>query len=187
MAQGDVTRLLQAAGEGDRAAAASLYELIYRELRRLAGASFRRERADHTLQPTALVNEAYLRLAATPGGWQSRRHFFGAAAEAMRRILVEHARQRLAQKRGGGLERLTAAELERVEQASDREVVLVSEALEELETQDSRAAELVKLRFFAGLGIEEAAQALGVSAATAKRDWTFARAWLFERLGPDGS
>ena len=185
MNPGDLTLLLQAAGSGDREAYARLYEAVYAELRRVAGANLRREAPGHTLQPTALVNEAYLRLA-PDATWQNRRHFFGAAAEAMRRILVDHARKRRSGKRGGDFERVT---LYGVDVAVDDRVVdvlTVDAALTELAASRPRLAQLVGLRCFAGMSIEEAAEALGISAATAKRDWAFARAWLVERLGVEG-
>lgn len=185
MNPGDLTLLLHAAGSGDREAYARLYEAVYAELRRVARANLRREAPGHTLQPTALVNEAYLRLA--PGAaWENRSHFFGAAAEAMRRILVDHARKRRSGKRGGDFERVT---LYGVDVAADDcvvDVLAVDAALTELAASRPRLAQLVGLRCFAGMSIEEAAEALGISAATAKRDWAFARAWLVERLGVEG-
>jgi RNA polymerase sigma factor (TIGR02999 family) len=184
MTTGDVTRLLEAAGSGDRQAFDALYRSVYDELRRMARASLRREKGGHTLQPTALVNEAYLRLAPAAANWDGRRHFFGAAAEAMRRILVDHARRRLASKRGADFERVTLTggvlELPEVQPAID--VLQLDEALAALREESPRLADLVKLRFFAGLSIEDAARALDVSPATAKRDWAFARAWLQRRF-----
>lgn len=174
--------MLQAAGSGDQAAHARLYEAVYAELRRVAKSRLRREAPGHTLQPTALVNEAYLRLAPGDSGWESRRHFFGAAAEAMRRILVDHARQRLAAKRGGGAERVTLSAIDLPGGEEGADVLQIDEALQQLATERPRLAELVTLRYFAGMSIEETAQALGISPATAKRDWAFARAWLQERL-----
>jgi RNA polymerase sigma factor (TIGR02999 family) len=179
----DVTRLLQAAGSGDQAASAHLYEAVYAELHRVAAANMRREAPGHTLQPTALVHEAYLRLAPDAGGWENRRHFFGAAAEAMRRILVDHARRKLAGKRGAGLERVTLAGVDVPAGEEGVDVLEIDAALAELAAQKPRLAELVKLRYFAGMSIEEAAAAQGTSPATAKRDWVFARAWLAERVG----
>lgn len=182
MATGDVTLLLQAASSGERAALERLYQAVYAELRRVARASLRREGAAHTLQPTALVNEAYLRLAPAAAGWENRRHFFGAAAEAMRRILVDHARRRLSQKRGAGRERVTLSGVDIPAEAADVDVLVIDAALTELAAGRPRLADLVKLRFFAGMSIEQAAQALDISPATAKRDWAFARAWLEERI-----
>lgn len=180
----DLTLLLQAAGDGDRDAYARLYEAVYVELRKVARASLRREAPGHTLQPTALVNEAYLRLAPDGAAWQNRRHFFGAAAEAMRRILVDHARKRLAHKRGAGAERVTLSGVDLLAGEETADVLRIDEALQELGATQPRLAELVMLRYFAGMSVEETAQALGVSPATAKRDWAYARAWLRERLGP---
>ncbi|HEY7752882.1 MAG TPA: sigma-70 family RNA polymerase sigma factor [Steroidobacteraceae bacterium] len=182
MIQKDVTLLLQAVCSGDRAAYGQLYEAVYAELRRVAAANMRRESPGHTLQPTALVNEAYLRLAPGVCGLENRRHFFGAAAEAMRRILVEHARRRLAGKRGAGLERVTLSGLDVPADEEGSDVLDIDAALEELGRERPRLAELVKLRYFAGMSIEEAAEAQGTSPATAKRDWAFARAWLAERV-----
>lgn len=184
MPNGDVTRLIEAAGSGDRAAFEALYRAVYAELRRMAQASMRRESAGHTLQPTALVNEVYLRLAPSGASWESRRHFFGAASEAMRRILVDHARRRAAGKRGAGYERVTLTDsgpgIEAAEETID--VLQIDAALTALGAESPRLAELVGLRFFAGLSIDDAARALEISPATAKRDWTFARAWLHKRM-----
>jgi RNA polymerase sigma-70 factor, ECF subfamily len=184
MTIGDVTRLLEAAGSGDRSAFDALYRSVYDELHRMARASMRREKGGHTLQPTALVNEAYLRLAPSAADWEGRRHFFGAAAEAMRRILVDHARRRLASKRGADFERvtLTGPALEIAAPETGLDVLQVDEALAQLRVESPRLADLVNLRFFAGLSIEDAAQALQISPATAKRDWTFAKAWLHQRF-----
>ena len=179
---GDITRLLNAADDGDTLAAARLYELVYGELKLLAAANMRREASGHTLQPTALVNEAYLRLRPAEANWANRRHFFGAAAEAMRRILVDHARRKHAQKRGDGLERVTLADLDVATDAPDVDVLALDEALTALKTQDPRLEQVVSLRYFAGMGIEQVAEALGLSPATVKRDWTFARAWLAEHM-----
>ena len=189
MADDQLTRLLAAAGAGDRLAAERLYGLVYDELHRLASSNLRRERAGHTLQPTALVNEAYLRLGTGPGSgdaaWANRRHFFHAAARAMRQILVDHARRRDAEKRGGGAERVTLADVEVAAPEANVDLLRLDVALDALAAEDARLAELVQLRFFVGLSIEEAAKTLGVSPATAKRDWAFARAWLQARLvGP---
>jgi RNA polymerase sigma-70 factor (ECF subfamily) len=183
MPQGDVTRLLVAAGSGDRVAFDALYRAVYDELRGLAASSMRRESAGHTLQPTALVNEAYLRLAGSAGNFAGRRHFFGAASQAMRRILVDHARARDAEKRGADYERVTLSAAEREsEPQHEFDVLALDAAIAALEAEAPRLAELISLRFFAGLSIEDAARALGISPATAKRDWVFARAYLYERL-----
>lgn len=184
MATGDVTRLLAAAGDGDRAAFDRLYAAVYAELRRMAANRMRHERRAVTLQPTVLVNEAWLRLVGSASDFGSRAQFFFAASESMRRILVEYARRRLAAKRGGGAEAVTLSGLELVPGGGDEaDVLAVDEALQRLEQERPRLAQLVTLRFFAGLTIEDAAAALGISAATAKRDWTFARAWLLDAMG----
>jgi RNA polymerase sigma factor (TIGR02999 family) len=180
---GQITQLLAAAGSGDSLAVGRLYEFVYDELHRLARSNLRRERSGHTLQPTALVNEAYLRLAPGDDPWQNRRHFFHAAARAMRQILVDHARRRDADKRGGGAERVTLSDVDVAAPEEDVDVLRLDAALDALGREDARLAELVTLRFFAGLSIEEAAATIGVSPATAKRDWAFARAWLRKRLG----
>ena len=178
----DVTRLLDAAAGGDRQAAADLLPLVYGELRRLAAARLAAERPGQTLQATALVHEAYLRLA---GGapFSNRRHFFAAAAEAMRRVLVESARRKARLKRGGGGRRVEMPDDLPAPAAPVGDVLAVDEALDELAGRDPTAAELVKLHYFAGLTLEEAADLLGVPHRTAYRTWAFARAWLFRELG----
>jgi RNA polymerase sigma factor (TIGR02999 family) len=181
MSKGDVTLLLEAACAGDQGASRRFYEAVYSELHRIARANMRREARAMTLQPTALVNEVYLRLA-PQAGWESRQHFLGAAAEAMRRILVEQARRRLSQKRGGEFRRVTLSGVDVPLPEKEADVLRVNEAIEQLDKERPRLARLVTLRFFAGLGIEEAAAALDISPATAKRDWAFARAWLHERI-----
>ena len=182
MTRGDVTQLLEAAGGGDRQALDRLYEHVYSELRRMAASGLRKERGGHTLQPTALVNEAFLRLSPSGGAWENRRHFFGAAAQAMRRILVDHARQKHAEKRGAGLERITLSDLDVSAPEADLDVLAVNDALDQLSQEDPRLSEVVNLRFFAGMSIEDTARALDLSPATVKRDWVFARAWLVERI-----
>jgi RNA polymerase sigma factor (TIGR02999 family) len=177
----DVTRLLGAAGGGDREALERLYESVYSELRAMAESGMRRERGAHTLQPTALVNEVYVRLASAKN-WENRRHFFGAAAQAMRRILVDHARRKYAEKRGAGLERVTLTDLDVSAPEENLDVLAVNDALDRLAEEDPRLAEVVNLRFFAGMSIEETAQAMDTSPATVKRDWAFARAWLVEQV-----
>jgi len=181
---GDVTLLLEAAGNGDRQAVERLYEHVYWDLRALANSGMRRERSGHTLQPTALVNEAFLKLEPSRSAWQNRRHFFGAAAQAMRRILVDHAREKHADKRGDGLERVTLTGLDIGVPEVEVDVLAVNAALDQLGGEDPRLAELVNLRFFAGLSIAETAEAMDLSVATVKRDWAFARAWLLERINP---
>jgi RNA polymerase sigma factor (TIGR02999 family) len=181
----EVTRILSALDAGDPRAAQQLLPLVYDELRRLAAAQMAREKPGQTLDATALVHEAWMRLA---GGQQfeSRSHFFRASAEAMRRILVDHARARNARKRGGGWTRVELADWHKVAQAPEQ-VLALSEALDRFAAIEPRKAELVTLRFFGGMSMPEAADALGVSLPTAERWWTFARSWLYtELLGPDG-
>jgi RNA polymerase sigma factor (TIGR02999 family) len=178
----DVTRVLEAVRRGEPGAAARLLPLVYDELRRLAAARLAREAPGHTLDPTALVHEAYLRVAAADPEFDNRGHFFSAAAEAMRRILVDAARQKNAGKHGGGLHRHDAAAVPLAAPEPGEDLVALDEALDALAALDPPKAELVKLRYFTGLTIEEAADALGVSPATAKRWWTFSRAWLFARV-----
>jgi RNA polymerase sigma factor (TIGR02999 family) len=174
--------MLEAAGGGDRQALEHLYEHVYGELRAMANSGMRREREGHTLQPTALVNEAFIRLNPGESAWQNRRHFFGAAAQAMRRILVDHARQKHADKRGDGLQRVTLTDLDVGAPETDLDVLAVNDALDRLAAEDPRLAEMVNLRFFAGMSIADTAQALDLSPATVKRDWVFARAWLYEQI-----
>ena len=179
----DVTHILQAIENGDAQAANELLPLVYQELRRLAAHKMSSEAPGHTLQPTALVHEAWLHL----GGdkqptWQNRAHFFGAAAEAMRRILVDRARQKQALKRGGDLKRVELDDIELASPVPDDELLALDEALGRLTTVDTRAAEMVKLCFFVGLTQEEAARELGVSISTAERIWAFARAWLLREV-----
>ena len=180
----DVTRLLGAVRSGDARASETLLEVVYAELHRMAAARMSHEPAGHTLQPTALVHEAWLRLGGPEAEhWQNRAHFFGAAAEAMRRILVERARRKLAARHGGGLERVDIGEVEiAVFAPDDEELLALHGALDKLVAHSPRKAELVKLRYFIGLTMEEAADLLGVSLATAKRDWSYARAWLFREV-----
>jgi RNA polymerase sigma factor (TIGR02999 family) len=177
----DVTRLLDAAASGDRQAAAELLPLVYDELRKLARARMAAEGPGQTLQPTALVHEAYLRLVGDQH-FDSRGHFFAAAAEAMRRVLVERARRKKLPKHGGGRRRIELNEAQRILESSD-DLLLLDEALGRLSGEDATASEIVKLRLFAGLSVEEAADALGLARATAYRHWTFARAWLRCELG----
>lgn len=177
----DITELLFRIDEGDAAATEELLPLVYNDLRRAALAKLRNERPDHTLQATALVHEAYLRLVkneSTPESWGGRGHFFAAAAEAMRRILIESIRQKNAQKRGGGLERMELDTLNFASAERDSKLLSLDSALEQLEEIDAIKANLVKLRFFAGLTKEEAARALGISTTTADRYWAYARSWL---------
>ena len=181
----EATRLLRRIADGDEGAAAELFPVIYDDLRRLAASYLGRERKGHTLQPTALVHEAFLRLVAAKDlDVVDRAHFFRLAARAMRQLLVDHARRRKAQKRGGGAVLQTQSLVEGAA-GPQREatVIEVHEALEALAALDPRKAQLVEMRFFGGMTIAEAAAALGVGHATAERDWAFARSWLADRLG----
>jgi len=175
----DVTRLLQSASDGDPRAATELLPLVYDELRRLAAHRLAGERNNHTLQPTALVHEAWLKISGDDQrDWNGRQHFFAAAAEAMRRIMVDRARRRLAAKRGAGEVCLDADELEIPAPAPDDQLLAMNEALEKFVLLDERKAELVKLRYFGGMSFEEAAAALGIAVPTAKQWWAYSRAWL---------
>ena len=184
-----ITQILREMESGDRSAADRLLTAVYGEMHKIAVAKMYQEPAGMTLQPTALVHEAWLRLGADkPPLWNNRAHFFGAAAEAMRRILIERARRRQAVRHGGGQVRI---ELDTVELAappgeSDDQVLALNEALEKFAIVDPAKAELVKLRYFVGLPIAETAQILGISEPTAKRWWTYARTWLFRELRPHG-
>src|SRR6516162_4018632 len=185
----EVTQILHAIEQGDPSAAEQLLPLVYDELRKLAAHRLAHQARGQTLQPTALVHEAYLRLVGDPEGsdWDSRGHFFAAAAEAMRRILVENARRKGRRKRGGGLTRRDLDAAEQVTVPEVREDLLaLDEALTKLASADPQAAQLVQLRYFAGLSIPEAARALGVSSRTADRLWAFARVWLLREVGGDG-
>jgi RNA polymerase sigma factor (TIGR02999 family) len=176
----DVTRLLDAAAAGDRRAAADLLPLVYDELRKLATSQLEQEKAGQTLSGTALVHEAYLRLcdADRVQRWDSRGHFFAAAAEAMRRILIEQARGKKRQRHGGGLRRVELLDPAVAVSADDEQILLLDEALTKLAGIRPQAAKLVQLRFFGGLAVDEAAPLLGISARTARRLWVFAQAWL---------
>jgi RNA polymerase sigma factor (TIGR02999 family) len=186
----EITRILSGLPDGDPRAAAQLLPLVYDELRKLAAQKLARERPGQTLQATALVHEAWLRLAGPDQHtWNGRAHFFGAAAEAMRRILIDRAHRKRAVRHGGGQERVEADVADipiAAPDGNDDEILAVHEALDRLAAHDPRAAQLVKLRYFVGLTIEEAAEVLGVSEPTAKRDWTYARAWLFRAIRPAG-
>ena len=178
-----VTTLLVSWREGDQGAAEKLIETVYQELRRLAGRYMREERADHTLQPTALVHEMVLRLfESQPVQWQNRAHFFAVAAQQLRRILVNHARDRQAGKRGGKRIKLTLSYVNGLSQSREQDLLELNDALDRLEQFEPRAARVIELRFFAGLTESEIAEALGVSLATLKRDWAFGRAWLLRHL-----
>ena len=180
----EVTRILSAIGQGDPLAASQLLPLVYDELRKLAAQKLARETPGQTLQPTALVHEAYLRLvgADEEQHWNSRGHFFGAAAEAMRRILVEIARQKASLKRGGDRDRMDVVEGLLAAPEPREDLVALDAALTRLAETDKQAAELVQLRYFAGLPIREIAEILGISPRTADRLWAFARAWLHEEM-----
>ena len=190
---GDVTQILSAIEQGDRHAAEQLLPLVYEELRKLATQKLVHEKPGQTLQATALVHEAYLRLVANPSGeagggeqhWNSRGHFFAAAAEAMRRILVNRARDKGRLKRGGGRQRIDLENIADPATASDEDLLDLDDALERLAGAYPECADLVKLRFFAGMTLEEAAAALGLPRRTADRQWAFARAWLFDALSHD--
>jgi len=190
----DDTRIRSQIEYGDPSAAEKLLPLVYEELRKLAAAKLAHEKPGQTLSATALVHEAYLRLAGGEGGgngrhepvqWESRGHFFAAAAEAMRRILVDSVRRRNALKRGGSSERVELPDLAASAEDQTIDLVALDNALRELESQDPDKAQLVKLRFFAGCSLEESAEHLGISRATAQRRWAYARAWLYGRLNRD--
>lgn len=180
--KGQVTQLLKAMAHGDPRAADDLFPLVYAELHRLARSYMRRERPDHTLQATALINEAYLRLANDDTDWNSREHFMGVAANTMRRVLVDYARAHKAEQRGGGLEKVELKE--ELVLSSDKldEVEWLDEALKRLEKHSSRQAKIVELRYFGGLSIEEIASVLGISERSVRREWTLARLWLFRQF-----
>ncbi len=180
----DVTHLLHAIEHGDAHAAGELLPLVYEELRKLAASRMVNEAPGQTLQPTALVHEAWLRLVGPDGQakFKSRAHFFGAAAEAMRRILIENARRKQAGRHGGGQQRVDIDEVELATEAGNDDLLALDEALEKLAALDQPKAELVKLRYFVGLTFEEAAELLSISAPTAKRHWAFARAWLYAEM-----
>jgi RNA polymerase sigma factor (TIGR02999 family) len=178
-----VTQLLEAAGAGDAHAAEELLPLVYEELRRLAAAKMAEQPPGQTLQATALVHEAWLRLTGNPeASWNGRKHFFRAAAEAMRQILIDRARAKGRLKRGGDFTRIKLDELDVALEAEPEALLLVDEALELLSREDSDKADLVKLRFYAGLSVEETALALGISEKTVQRHWIHARAWLFREI-----
>jgi RNA polymerase sigma factor (TIGR02999 family) len=178
-----VTRILQSVESGDPKAADELLPLVYEELRRLAARKMSNEPPGQTLQRTALVHETWLRLGGNENvKWDGRAHFFGAAAEAMRRILIDNARRKKALRHGGGQQRVDVQNAEIAAAAGDDELLAIDEALKKLAAHDKQKAELVKLRYFAGLTIQEAAAALGISEPMAKRHWTYARAWLFREI-----
>jgi RNA polymerase sigma factor (TIGR02999 family) len=179
----EVTQVLHALGHGEGQASAELLPLVYDELRRLATARMAHEPVGQTLQPTALVHEAWLRLVADGDRtWQNRAHFFGAAAEAMRRILIENARRKSRLKHGGGQERLDIAELDLAQAPPDEIVLLIDEALERLETEDPERARIVVMKFFGGMSNQEMAASLGIGERTVDRQWAYAKAWLFRMI-----
>jgi len=185
----DVTRIIDRAARGEAGAIQELLPLVYEQLRASAAKTMAGERDDHTLQPTALVHEAYLRLLGnTPVSWDGRGHFYAAAAEAMRRILIEHARARGRRKRGGDWRRVTVDSVELGDKSTPIEdIVSVDEAIRRMEERDPRMARIVRLRFFAGLSVQEIAEALGVTDRTVRRDWAVARAWLYRDLSEQPS
>jgi RNA polymerase sigma factor (TIGR02999 family) len=182
----DVTQLLKAMANGDEKAAENLLPLVYAELHRLARSYMRRERPDHTLQATALINEAYMRLAGQDADWKNREHFIGVAAQVMRRVLVDYARQHKAEQRGGGLNRVALHDDLALSAAKLDEVAELDEALKLLEIENPRQARVVELRYFGGLSVEQTASFLGIAPRSVKRDWALARVWLYRQLKPDG-
>jgi len=184
----DVTRILNAIERGDAKAADELLPLVYEELRKLAAHRMANEAPGQTLQPTALVHEAWLRLVGSENPkFEGRAHFFGAAAEAMRRILIDRARRKRARRHGGGQRRVNVEEVEIAADAEDDRVLAISDALDKFAARDKVKAELVKLRYFVGMTIEESAQVLGISEPTAKRYWVYARAWLYNEINKTDS
>jgi RNA polymerase sigma factor (TIGR02999 family) len=183
----EVTRILSAIEKGDAQAAEQLLPLVYDELRKLAAQRLRQEKSGQTLEPTALVHEAYLRLVGADDArkWDSRGHFFAAAAEAMRRILVDQARRKRRPKHGGGRQRLSLDKALCLAETSDDNLLALDDALQQLAREEPAKAELVKLHFFAGLSLEEAGQVLGIAHRTAKRHWAYARAWLYAAICDD--
>ena len=179
----DITLVLQAVGRGEKQASAELLPLVYDELRRLAAARMARESAGHTLQPTALVHEAWLRLVNDEDrSWNNRAYFFAAAAEAMRRILVEHARRKSRLKHGGGQERVNIEDLDLADATPDEKLLLVNEALERLERENPERARVVVLRYFAGMTNKEVGETLGISERSVDRHWVCAKTWLFNQI-----
>jgi RNA polymerase sigma factor (TIGR02999 family) len=180
---GEITQVLQAVGRGDGGASEELLPLVYDELRRLAAARMAQELSGQTLQPTALVHEAWLRMVGKGDRrWQNRAHFFAAAAEAMRRILIESARRKSRLKRGGGQSRVNIDELELAATTPDDKILLIDEALERLQAEDPGKARVVVMKFFGGLTSQEVAESLGVTERTVERQWAFAKAWLFRSI-----
>ena len=181
---GEVTRLLKAINDGDSAAAEDLLPLVYAELHRIANAYMRRERTGHTLQPTALINEAYLRLVGEDIEWTNRAHFIGLTAHVMRRVLVDYARQHNAERRAGGLRRVEMEDNLAISPERLDEVLFLDEVMAKLEAKNPRQARVVELRYFGGLSVEQIAEILDVSPRSVKRDWALARIFLFGELNP---
>ncbi len=184
--RGQVTQLLKAMSAGDSQAAEDLLPLVYSELHRLAKAYMRRERSDHTLQATALINEAYLRLVGEDIDWNSREHFIGLAAHVMRRVLVDYARTRNAEQRGGGLQRVEMQDDLAISPEQLDQVEELDAALKKLEKENPRQARVVELRYFGGLSVEQIGSLLQIAPRSVKRDWALARVWLFRELRPGG-
>jgi RNA polymerase sigma factor (TIGR02999 family) len=179
----EVTVILEAIQKGDPKAAEDLLPLVYEELRKLAASKLAQQPPHQTLQPTALVHEVYIRLLGDGGrSWEDRRHFFAVAAEAMRHLLVDRARRKAARRHGGGWQRVDLDSVVVASKTTDDNILLINEALQKLTAHDATTAELVKLRFFGGLTFPQAAEVLGMSERTAKRSWTYARAWLFKEI-----
>jgi len=179
----DITQVLKAVSKGQSGASEELLPLVYDELRRLAAARMAKEAAGQTLQPTALVHEAWLRLVGSGNRtWQNRAHFFGAAAEAMRRILIESARRKSRLKHGGGQQRVDLAQLEVADAAPDDKILLIEEALQALEAEDPEKARVVVLKFFGGLTNQQVAETLGIGERTIDRQWAYAKAWLYRKI-----
>ena len=181
---GEVTRLLKALSAGDATASDRLLPLVYNELHRIASAYMRRERPDHTLQATALINEAYLRLVGEDIDWSNREHFIGLAAHVMRRVLVDYARQHNAERRAGGLQRVAMEDNLAISPERLDEVLFLDQAMEKLKEKSPRQAQVVELRYFGGLQVEQIAAALGVASRSVKRDWSLARMFLYRELNP---
>lgn len=181
----EITKVLQSWSDGDAQAVELLFPLVYEELRRLARSYLRRERGDHTLQPTALVHEAYLRLIDQTVEWQNRAHFYGIAAQMMRRVLVNHARERAADKRGAEWRKISLENVENLGANQPLDVLALDEALQSLEKFDARKCRVVEMRFFCGLTEKEIAEVLKVTEKTIRRDWTMAKMWLHRELSPD--
>ncbi len=183
---GEVTRLLKAMNAGDETAAEHLLPLVYKELHRIAAAYMRRERPDHTLQPTALIHEAYLRLAGEEIDWDDRGHFIGVAAHVMRRVLVDYARQHNAERRAGGVQRVEMEDNLAISPQRLDEVLFLDAALSRLKEKNPRQAQVVELRYFGGLSVEQISAVLGVAPRSVKRDWSVARMFLYRELNPGG-